>query len=173
MQGMLKGLEEEEPSLYSKASSIAGGIISQLNTVLGINSPSKVTRKMFRYVMEGGEKGLEDETPSLLKQTAGVAESVTKGFQKVKFNASALVQKMKNAIASQSRMLVSPAVSTAAWKSVQPTYAYAGDTSAETPATKYQIDIPLYLNGQEIAKATAEYTDAELQEINRRKERGG
>ena len=173
MKGMLEGLEEEEPSLYSKAASVAGGILGQLNKIFDIHSPSKATRKIFKRVMEGGEKGLEDETPSLLKQTTGVAESVTKGFQKVKFNASALVQKMKNAIASQSRLLVSPAVSTAAWKSVQPTYAYAGDTSAEPPATKYQIDIPLYLNGQEIAKATAEYTDAELQEINRRKERGG
>lgn len=173
MQGMLGGLEEKEPTLYSKAANIAGSVLGQLNKIFDIHSPSKATRKIFKRVMEGGEKGLEDEEPALLKQTAGVAESVTKGFQKVKFNASALVQKMKNAIASQSRMLVSPAVSTAAWKSVQPTYAYAGDTSAETPATKYQIDIPLYLNGQEIAKATAEYTDAELQEINKRKERGG
>lgn len=32
---------------------------------------------------------------------------------------------------------------------------------------------PLYLDGREVARVTAEYTDAELEEISRRKGRGG
>ena len=59
MQGMLGGLEEQSPSLFQKAASIADGVIGTLNRMFGIASPSKVMKSIFKYVMEGAEEGLK------------------------------------------------------------------------------------------------------------------
>ena len=171
MSGMFKGMEEKEPSLFNKAAGIANGIISRLKTTLEIKSPSRKTRKIFRQVMEGAEGGLQDETPNLLKQTDFIAQNVTQGFQKARFNASALVQRMKSAVSSQIQLVSAPAQASAAQTAAKLAYAYAGETTQT--GMVHRVEIPLQLDGREIARATAEYTDSELEDIRRRKERGG
>ena len=52
MAGMLKGMEDKEPSLFAKASSIANGILSKLKSAFDIHSPSKKTRAIFKNVMK-------------------------------------------------------------------------------------------------------------------------
>ena len=52
MAGMLKGMEDKEPSLFAKASSIANGILSKLKSAFEIHSPSKKTRAIFKNVMK-------------------------------------------------------------------------------------------------------------------------
>lgn len=81
MQGMLEGMKDKEPSLYAKASGIAGGILDRLKKSFDIHSPSKKTREIFNYVMEGAELGLEDEKNSLMKQIDDITDTVYRKMQ--------------------------------------------------------------------------------------------
>ncbi len=171
MSPMLEEMKNSEPGLFEKASGIADGILSRLKKSFDINSPSRKTRKIFRGVMEGGELGLEDEKPKLLRQASAIAESVTQGLQTAKFNASALVQRMKGAISSQIQLVTSPAQASAGQTAAALSYAFAGEASFTGGV--HHVEIPVQLDGREIARATAEYTDGELEDIRRRKERGG
>ena len=81
MSGMLKGMQDKEPSLFSQASSIAGGIISRLRKSFDINSPSKVMRKLFGYVGEGAVLGLKDEESAINKEVDKIAESTIGAFE--------------------------------------------------------------------------------------------
>ena len=81
MSGMLKGLEEKEPSLFSKASGIANGIISRLRKSFDINSPSRVMRKLFNYVGEGAIVGLKDEEANINKEIDKISNLTTSAFE--------------------------------------------------------------------------------------------
>lgn len=56
MDGMLQGMKEREPVLYSKASGIAGGILSRLRQAFDIHSPSRKTKEIFKNVMKRNGK---------------------------------------------------------------------------------------------------------------------
>lgn len=81
MSEMLKGMEDDEPSLYAKASGIAGGILERLKKSFDINSPSRKTRKLFNYVMQGAELGLEDEKDNLTKQIDEISNDIYRKMQ--------------------------------------------------------------------------------------------
>lgn len=81
MQGMLDGMKSREPDLYSKASGIAGSILSRLQKSFDIHSPSKKTRKIFTQVMQGMELGLADEEDKLYNQTEDIADNTMDALQ--------------------------------------------------------------------------------------------
>ena len=57
MSPMLDEMKSSEPALYSKASSIANGILSRLKQSFDIHSPSRKTREIFKNVMKrNGER---------------------------------------------------------------------------------------------------------------------
>ena len=85
MQGMMNGMKEKEPSLFKKATGIANGILSRLRKTFDINSPSKKTRDIFRYVMKGAELGLEDERKKLNAEADKISKEVLKGFNLADF----------------------------------------------------------------------------------------
>ncbi len=68
MQPMLTEMQNKEPVLYSKATSIAEGILSRLKKAFDIHSPSKETKKIFQNVMRGAEEGLEAEKVNLNRE---------------------------------------------------------------------------------------------------------
>ena len=74
MTPMLEEMEKKEPSLFSKATSIANGILNRLRKAFDEHSPSKETRSIFRYVMQGAELGLEDEKPNLYSKIDSLAK---------------------------------------------------------------------------------------------------
>lgn len=76
MNGMLEGMKEKEPTLWAKASNIAGGVLSRLKTAFNIHSPSKETRKIFENVMKGAEIGLDDEENKLYTQVNEIANKM-------------------------------------------------------------------------------------------------
>lgn len=80
MTPMLEEMEKKEPSLFSKASSIANGILSRLRKAFDEHSPSKETRKIFRYLMQGAELGLEDERKNLTAEVDKISKEALKGF---------------------------------------------------------------------------------------------
>ena len=100
MEPMLTEMENKEPSLFAKASSIAGGILSRLKKAFDIHSPSKKTRKIFEYVMEGAELGLDKKEKSLYKDIDRIAEGVLK-----RFKSKDLYSKMQSAVDFETQRL--------------------------------------------------------------------
>lgn len=83
MQGMIEGMKEQEPSLFARAKSIADGVLSTLTKVFDIHSPSKETKKIFQYVMEGAEEGLASEEDALNKEIDNIAKTITTKFSQI------------------------------------------------------------------------------------------
>ena len=83
MEGMLKGMEDEEPSLFAKATGIANGILSKLRKAFDIHSPSKKTRKIFNFAMKGAEVGIEDEENALYKKIKNISTTVLDKFKQL------------------------------------------------------------------------------------------
>lgn len=52
MKPMLEEMQNSEPGLFAKASSIANGILSRLKSAFDIHSPSRKTRAIFKNVMK-------------------------------------------------------------------------------------------------------------------------
>lgn len=94
MDGALKGLKEKESTLYAKATSIANGVIARMNKALDIRSPSRVTRRMFRYVDEGAIYGLKDKEQELYSQGEklgiGTAAAISRGYSSKAVNIGTL-----------------------------------------------------------------------------------
>ena len=161
MQGMLGGLEEQSPSLFQKAASIADGVIGTLNRMFGIASPSKVMKRIFKYVMEGAEDGFEDEEPKLLNQTAGIADDILKRFQLSKLDVSGMVQKMKAAVAAESYR-TSASLSASGNYEVVRDSRYSSETDSSVSGGKYVAEIHVDLEGREVARATAPFMGEQL-----------
>ena len=89
MTPMLDEMKNKEPSLFSKATSIANGILSRLKKAFDIHSPSKKTRAIFKNVMLGAEVGLKDEEKNLNKQIDAISKNALDSFyirSKIGFN---------------------------------------------------------------------------------------
>ena len=82
MSPMFEEMEKSEPSLFTKASHIANGILDRLNKSFDINSPSRKTRKIFQNVMLGSELGIEDEEDNLMKQIDEISTNVMRKMSK-------------------------------------------------------------------------------------------
>lgn len=80
MQPMLDEMEESEPSLFAKASSIAEGILGRLKKSFDIHSPSRRTRDIFQNVIKGAELGLEDEESRLYKEIDNISNDLLNRF---------------------------------------------------------------------------------------------
>lgn len=86
MQPMMDEMEESEPSLFAKASSIAEGILGRLKKSFDIHSPSRKTRDIFQNVMKGAELGLEDEESRLYKEIDNISNDLLNRFKLLKGN---------------------------------------------------------------------------------------
>lgn len=115
MEGMLEGMEEKEPDLYTKASGVAGSFINLIRDVFDIHSPSRVMKKMFRSVLQGGEVGLDVETPNFLKKARDMADGFILAAQK-RLNSQNLVARMKAAVINQRSELSSSFTDTLRYK---------------------------------------------------------
>ena len=92
MNGMLEGMKDKEPTLWTKASNIADGILSRLRKSFDIHSPSRETRDIFQNVMKGAELGLEDEQKKLNKQVDDITSKMKTSFSNITPNIGALKQ---------------------------------------------------------------------------------
>ena len=81
MQPMLDEMEESEPSLFAKASSIAEGILGRLKKSFDIHSPSRQTRDIFQNVMKGAELGLEDEESRIYREIDNISNDLLNRFK--------------------------------------------------------------------------------------------
>lgn len=77
---MLTEMEEKEPSLYSKASGIASGILSRLRKAFDIHSPSRKMKDIFKNVMLGAEEGIDGEKKSILNDIDDFSKNILSAF---------------------------------------------------------------------------------------------
>lgn len=80
MQPMLEEMEKSEPSLFAKATSIANGILNKLKQGFDIHSPSRKTRKIFKYAMQGGEIELDAGAKRMYSQVDEISKKLLNKF---------------------------------------------------------------------------------------------
>ena len=81
MEPMLDEMEKSEPGLLAKATSIANGILKNLRHAFDIHSPSRKTRKIFEYVMEGGEIELDEGAKRMYSQVDEISNKLLSKFE--------------------------------------------------------------------------------------------
>ncbi len=80
MQGMLDGLSEKSGELYKKASEIANGFISKIQQKFDIHSPSRVMKKLFGNVVEGGVEGVDKNKQRLFDEAEDMSDRFLEQF---------------------------------------------------------------------------------------------
>ena len=163
MQGMLTGMQEKEPALYAKASSLANGVISRLNKTFDIHSPSRKTRKIFKQVVQGGEVGVDEQKPKLMQKVKGTAESVlaafgksdawSRAFARMRSVASGITDRFTAPVQIRTEQQVALMASSAEHDN------QAGNTVGSRPK---QVVTHLSINGREFAIATTPYIEEEM-----------
>ena len=76
MSPMLEEMENTQPTLYTKASGIANGILSRLRTAFDIHSPSRKTRQIMKFAMQPMEEEMEEGKKELFKQADEIGEGI-------------------------------------------------------------------------------------------------
>ena len=110
MNGMLKGMENKEPTLFAKASNIANGILSRLKKTFDIHSPSKETKKIFKNVIKGAEVGIDEETNSLYKEIDSLSEGLLNKLRSFSFKENSLDTLNGNIIEKSKTIFTTPQI---------------------------------------------------------------
>jgi len=76
MDGLRKGMEEQEPSLFKKAAGIANSIMSIINSAFDNRSPSHKLEKIGSFAMQGLDVGLEKSGDDAIKTAGNVAGEI-------------------------------------------------------------------------------------------------
>lgn len=110
MQPMFEEMKKSEPSLFAKASDIAGGILDRLKKSFDINSPSRETRKIFKNVMKGAELGLEEETKPLYNEVDSISEGLLSKLKSFSFKENSLGTLDSNIIERSKTIFTTPQI---------------------------------------------------------------
>lgn len=142
ISGIANGIKNGIGTIVDAAKDAAKSALAAAKSFLGINSPSKVMRDVIgKNMIAGVNAGILEETPELEKTSMQ--------------SASKAVESMQDAALDKS-------------ETVGLTYAgilqgeYGADTGSQSPNGKYQIVVPVNVDGREIARATAEYMDEQI-----------
>ena len=85
MEPMLTEMENKEPSLFTKATGIANGILSRLKQSFDIHSPSKKMREIFQNVMASPEQEMDKGRKILNEKAKAIATDILKKFNGMSF----------------------------------------------------------------------------------------
>ena len=158
MAGLSNGIYASANSVYAAAETVANGIARIMEDALKVGSPSKVTTKIGEYAGIGPAIGMLNMLPKVEKASARLAEAmqpvVTSDFLGAgrygsgsgRISVSAEGQAMTNAYL---RMVLND----------------IREAVCEQGNKTYVFEAPLNLEGKQIAKASAVYTQ---EEINRK-----
>lgn len=83
MQGMMKEMENKEPSLFQKAKNIASGILNTLKKAFDIRSPSREMQKITEQLFAGMDKPMADAARKLPDKMAKIADKVLAEAEKM------------------------------------------------------------------------------------------
>lgn len=159
IKGAIEGISGMAASLFNAGTNLVKDFLKRITDGLEEHSPSKAMKRIFGLAIEGGEIGVEDEAPSLYKQADKTAAGFLKHFSP-KLDVSAMVAKMKAAVAAQ-HSAVAPAAEAAAFAFTQSSKASANTGQPEADGT-YVAEVRVDLEGREIARATAPFMGTQL-----------
>lgn len=177
MTPMMEEMEKSEPSLFEKASGIANGILSRLRGAFDIHSPSKKTRKIFRYVMDGAELGLSDKEGGLYSKTEDIAGNIMDKFRGL--DIGAVMKKVEHSVFGMSDRFIPSAVMEKVSLSrvaaeVGGTYTPGSDIDYNQigRAVKMALDgIKVEIDGKEAGEILSPYTDQNIGKEEKWRER--
>lgn len=135
VNGIWDGIVSLWDSLMTNVTGLMDGLIGSVMDLFGIASPSKVFRYIFQQVVAGGEKGLEDEEGDLTQTVRRVYGAVPEAAQDAMDIESAGIPV------------------TGDMDRLARTMTYNMTAAGRLPDTS--ITVPLYLDGREVARATA------------------
>lgn len=143
MDGFVKGMNSKAKSLKGASKKLALSIVSTFKKYLKIHSPSKVFAMLGRYIGVGLINGLG--------RIAGKVQSAT-----------------ENLVTLPDIRVPTPALATPGGS-----LAYSGVSEGLTqvPESEYVIIVPVELDGKEVARVTAPYTQRELNKLESRASR--
>lgn len=152
MTPMLDEMEKAEPSLFEKASSIAGGILNRLKTSFDINSPSKKTREIFQNVMKGAELGIDKGKKNLMKSVQDVADATLKQFENM--DADSMISKMQAAVSANSSRVGTAYAAFGNYQAARNSQGFSGDSFAAATTNNQYITFEQPMQApDEIARA--------------------
>ena len=167
-KGLAAGITGETRNLSKAMKKLCEDIVKSAKKELKIKSPSRVFAQIGKFTIQGAEKGQEKEAPKLYRQVETVADTMAARFAKANLSIPNLQGRMQAAVARQMSKITA---------SVQPQVVYARGGGSVTEKTIYtgpeKIEVPVTLEGREIARVTAPYMDSRLNNMADRKARGG
>lgn len=156
MQGMIDNIEERSPELYAKIANQADTVLSIYKKHWDEHSPSKATKKIFKFLISGGELGFDEETPKLYKQTEKIADTIKDKLSN-KISADFIVSKMRTAVSASQSALTSQLTANV----VHDVNVQTAERDKKVIATG-NIVTHMDVNGREFAVATTPYISEEL-----------
>ena len=166
--GLTAGMEKETRNMSKAMKEICEKLVKTAKKTLKIKSPSRRFEQIGVYNLQGAEKGHKKEAPKLYRQMETVSETMAQKFARARLNIADLQGRMQAAVARQTERI----------SGAQVRVAFAGTGNGTTKEqTIYtgpeKIEVPVILEGREIARVTAPYMDKKLNDITNRKTRGG
>lgn len=167
--GLTAGMKSETRNMSKAMKKICDNLIKTAKKQLKIKSPSREFAEIGKYNIQGAEKGHEKEAKNLYRQMDDVSQTMAERFARAGLNVPNIQSRMQSAIASQMARVTA---------NMQPQIVYANTGRSTTvEKTVYtgpeKIEIPVILEGKEVARVTAPYMDRRLNAIADRKLRGG
>lgn len=140
--GLAQGINAGSGAAISAANRLASQVATTMNNALKVGSPSKVTRKIGGFTTEGFVLGILDDIRNVKSAAERVADAA--------IPTGRIAERMVYAGAYMP----------------DSSYEYSGTVDAT-----YTIIVPVILEGREVARVTAPYTEAELEKIQKRNNR--
>lgn len=139
IRGIWDGIKSMGNWIKDKISEFADGIVGGFKDFFGIASPSKVMRKEIgRWLPPGIVDGAEDAMPKAERSLRGMIDDMI----------------------SRARITVDSAQSASAY--IPRAYEDDDETQSASADGELTIEVPLNLDGREVARATAKYTGRRL-----------
>ena len=150
ISGLIRGIGSMMGAVREKISDVGSAITGGIKRVLNINSPSRVMVEMGHFTGQGLVKGLDGMLAQVSKQAEQLGQAA---FIQPRMSEVPTVERMKsrNPYATQA--------------------ATTGTSDGLNEGNEYYFELPVYIDGREVARATVKYSEEELEKLKRRKER--
>lgn len=153
IMGMVTGITQGVGSLISAAVNAVKSAFNSVLKFLGIHSPSKKGEWSMKMLIAGDVKGIKKNKKDLISEYVSAAKSATKAFEE-SFETIDVLPKVTDQMSELNDF----------------TSTYSGTVSIQedadyTTSAKFTVEVPLYVNSREFAKATASDMS---EEINKR-----
>lgn len=96
MTPMLEEMEKAAPSILNKAWDLGTSFVSRLKQALDEHSPSKKTRKVFRFAMQGAALGIDDEEENVLSRADALSGDMLARLADI--NTSEIASRLRGAV---------------------------------------------------------------------------